>query len=548
MPKDLLEGISLRGLSVADLVILLAHHGPERRRRLFFRDQLFLNWWYDVHGKVSARGHRPPGSHRSVKAGKYQAYELVAQRWAAIPEATRAWIAPGHSGLASCACVHGALVRARKERGPDWVLRPDTAAHSAAWAKKKAGCWFRNRLWLNWYETVEAPTWRNLKAIAEGWGTASTKARHLLCGDGPKYASCGAVAFEAVPSNKVVCRAVEHARRLRDGAKTTGQRPAEDLRRRRRKWLEMVESGLKRSEVPAWWNGLEPSERAAIGGKNYCDMLPVRRGRKARTTSYVHEEVNLARWEREIEGKPARYGQGLWFLRNDREGKSAEDIAKAWGRMAFPRRKHYCPQHPEPVQGSAKARRQYVHDAIRLARQHGAERFLESLLPKGFIPPAPSCRQRNDLFLEIRKTRWREAEERLRGIVRLCKKIPHRELKQRGIDPALVLQLPDSPRGAAIVNSGIREARKRRDGATPNGKAGPPSQASKHAPDHTKPNRKKKRGPYKTAFDPEKDRSLSEGWTRARKADPDMTKAQYAGRVGKTLREVQGALERHRKR
>lgn len=163
MPKTIPDGVSLRGLSAADLVVLLAYHGPASRRVRFYRDHLFLLWWEKTHS---------PGA--------------VLKRWMGLNEKTRAWIMPFSASLQETS-IYPAVHVALQERGKDWVLRPDADDGCNApkrprqrTSREKEGAWYRNRLWLNWYETIEAPTYRRPQAFAAEWAKVPTEAKRIL--------------------------------------------------------------------------------------------------------------------------------------------------------------------------------------------------------------------------------------------------------------------------------------------------------------------------------------------------------------------------------
>jgi len=403
--KTIPPNVSLRGLSAADLVIVLAYHGPMPRQRYFYRNQLLLERWNDCRD-----------------------YEVIRRWWSGLAERTREWIAPGSPAVLSDGLIACALVRARKQSALDWVLCPDaddlagwrlpeetergvfqllqagelskeriadrlgigatTVYRLARFYKQQVGqhgtrfrkpvvpprprrlsCWYRNRLWLNWYETMGSPLWRNPSAIARQYAGLPHAAKELLEGDGKKHATrLGANSFNE-PTPKAVTQAVRSARRKRDGS-ANGPDPKE-RRSRRWRWLELRNDGhtcstIRRSEkgVRQDWHG----------------------------TNYVQHEVYRARWEREIRGKPPLYGLGLWALKHRRGGLTYSAIVARWNDLTFSWRKHLCPGRPGelPHGGKGAGTVQY---AIRMAIENGAESFLAQQKPKGYgFPPASNTR------------------------------------------------------------------------------------------------------------------------------------------------------------
>ena len=576
------ETFSFKGLSPADLVVLFAYHGGKEGRVCFYRDQIWLNWREeDIPPAQSARG--VPGLQR------------IADRWIKLPERLRNWIVPGHAGRPTTSLVHNALVDARKERDSNWVLRPDRTegrlliplakeqevlellgrpsqlsirqiakraevSQTAVSAVKKAGeertrrfgCWFRNRLWLNWHEAFGQSTWRNLERITDEWSTLPRAVQSALTAEGEKFASRSNQHDPVHPSNKVVHNAITHARRLRDGHDGGIPQPG-SLRKRRRLWLEWTQAGVRRSDVPEKWNAMAEAERLTHGGPRHCHKLHVRRGKKGRTTQYVNEEVRLAAWEREIEGKRTLFGQGLWFLKQERSGIKREEIADAWDRMSYVNRKHKCPGNPEPLPANRRARLGRVANGIRLAKELDGEAFLDTIKPKGygFGERRPYCQARNDLFLELRETRWKEAGERYEGIARLCKAMPEDELRRRGVNPRLIEELPAGRLARRIVNGGLVEAAQRRTGG--NGKSPKTAKGDVEKPRDegigaTNKPRKKPRGSYRTAYNHEVDSDLYDQWLRARSKNEGLEKAQFAASREMDLEEVKATLERERKR
>ena len=478
------EKLSFKGLSPADLVVLFAYHGGKEQRPCFYRDQIWLNW---------------------AKEGATEADIL--ERWMNVPERTRIWVAPGHARQRLTKVSYRVEV-ARKERADDWVLRPDREETALAIPLEKEravfrlfrengqsaqqigdqvgvsrqvvsrlkkrgcersrsfGCWLRNRLWLNWHDHLreQGVKQRVLKVIAEKWARLPADVRGVLDSPAHRFASRGDIRER--PRNCTFNGCIRKARRLRDGKRTEALGPG-SLRRRRRLWLELAETGVKPREIPDDWNRLSDEERLDSGGPRGCQKLPVKRGKKGSSTKYVRTELWRALWEREIEGNPPLYGQGLWFLKQPAHW-NAQQRGDAWDLLSYRHRTFLCPDHPERLPSENRARRNRVQGAMRLAKNSGAAEFLASL--KSFGERFGSerkvearCTARNELFCEIRETRWEEAGKRFQGVVRLCKGMTDDELLRRGVAPKLIRDLPEGPRGARIVASGIYQFKRRGD-------------------------------------------------------------------------------------
>jgi len=375
MPKDLPEKVSLRGLSAADLVVLLAYHGEKSRRPCFYRDQVWL-LWYEELGTP----------------------EAVLERWTRLSKKARAWIAPGHFSVGLASVARGIGV-AKRERGPDWVLRPDAhpnklfmpvererqilqllkdgisqteisrrtgsgrstvcsiARGKSGTNRRQWGTWFQKRLWLSWWEAFGAPTYRNPAAIAERWAGLPDQVQQVI------EAGTKPTGYRRVrkPTRRHVSEAVEYARRKRDGTSPAGS--GGSAKSRRRKWLGLLESGWTIPEIRDWWQGLCGVERREIGGPRAYQKL---RGSKGTMYRRIQTEIHIGRWEREIEGKPPRYGLGLYLLREVRRGgaKTSAEAANRWDRLHEVTRDRYCPAYPGKLPPSGKARRRCIHSAI----------------------------------------------------------------------------------------------------------------------------------------------------------------------------------------
>jgi len=478
--KDLPEGISLRGLSAADLVVLLAYHGEKSRRPCFYRDQLWLLWYEEL------------GSS-----------EAVLERWMGLSKKTRAWIAPGRFQPPTLGRVSAGVARASRERGPDWVLRPDREpgelyipaekeseilellgggrlsirkiaqrvavsratvyriAKRGKGAYRRAGCWFRNRLWLNWHETVEAPTFCRPGAIVKRWAALPEAARECLrAGMEPDKRGNRFQADQVAPWT--VTLAVRRARRKRDGRVCSS---GGSIKQRRRKWLELRESGRTWADIRKWWNTLSEGERRAIGGIRGGRKLPETHRRKGAANRRIRREVFIGRWQREIEGKPGRYGVGLYLLREIRLGgaHTSTDAAQKWDRLAEKSRRMYCPSYPAKLPPRGAGGRRFVANAISVAKAHGGEAFVAKLQARELPRKKATCRERNDLFLHLAESRC-NGKGVPRQVLSICKAMPDAELQEPGVAPAQIRAVPYGRKGVNVVDAGVREAKARRDG------------------------------------------------------------------------------------
>ncbi|HUT13523.1 MAG TPA: hypothetical protein VMY42_23750 [Thermoguttaceae bacterium] len=394
MPADL----NIRGLTAADLVILLAFHDGDFRQRRFHRNQLFLQWWEES------------GS-----------YEAVRSRWFALALRTRRWIAPGSPEKLSDKFIRESLAVARKTRLENWVLREDARPDAtrgmvsleaeeralgllregnlskaeiqrrvgmsksalrriATWFAREAGgggstlrlrprrsgLWCRNRLWLNWWETVESPTYGSPDAILRRFYALPQAARALLLA-GPGVAPR---TTEAKLGRSTVCCAVKAARRKRDGD-SKGLSDSRVKRIRRAEWLRLNDA---RSTT-----GMTAAKIARS-----CAELPQRTGKRRASTIYVINELHKARWERELDGKPALHGLGVWALLRMRESRlTRRQVVAKWNRLSYGRRLEICPTRPEDLPED-RLGEQTVRRAMKLALENGAEAFVAQRKGKGW--------------------------------------------------------------------------------------------------------------------------------------------------------------------
>jgi hypothetical protein len=415
-----------QGLDPVDVVFLYADHDGMESRPSFYRDHLWLNW-RETRLSIDQIAHRwgalsaptrelfengavtkstvatvlwridkegdSAGSGAYVAVGRtFQRWRdedglsqsQIARKWNRLSPEARERGCPGYlaSSEVNPSVIKTAIHRARKERSAEWLRwllrRP----------RRKPGPRsqpYRNALWKSWYCAEQAVTYHNLIAIAAKWNDLPDGTIAVLTGG-----FAGKLPLDEKHrkrSSCVVGRAVKEVAVGNNSADNS--RPAtRDASRRRALWLDWREAGFAIAEIPNKWNRLPESERRGIAGP-YYRKLRTKHGHKSNTNIHLGNQIRLARWEREIRGKPAAYGFGLWCLKRMREQLNPQDVLDKWNRMPRRTRRQIAPDAAQALpidheQREASLRK--VKEAALRAKQLGGDGFLDSLTKRTWGP------------------------------------------------------------------------------------------------------------------------------------------------------------------
>jgi hypothetical protein len=321
-----IEGLSARDLTVC---LMCLPHAKDRPR--FYQDRL-LSEWFDI-DKLTRR--------------------KAAERWAALPKATRNWFvrrirAGAAVGLRTSPHAVGKAVRNIRK---SLALKGQRDPEAQGLHRRGTHRYARNVLFWNWRHAglFSEISWAT--ELAHFYLSLPAEVRHAI--EGHKADRSARQLIQDITHAVRWCdRHLDAATRRRYGppgfSATAAAAAAGSLRQRRAVWLSWFEAEgtptfHNKQAIVEKWDALSDAERLAIGGARGWQRLRDRQHYAHLAKQYVHQEILRALWERQIQGKPIGYGQDLFFLVDHARGLKPAQSAEHWGGIGDARQRRFSP-------------------------------------------------------------------------------------------------------------------------------------------------------------------------------------------------------------